>query len=250
MMMGGFGSQAQSARSRGPPPSALRSESMGPGAPPGAPPGGFTFGSAATKGFGAQADGFSFGATVSDCAPGSMAPQRTSMKGPANLKSQSLSHFSPVLGVSSCQAANGSFPPSPVLASLIGSTQQDLKTINWSTAFTVAWLMERKASDEDEWRLVVDKALKWLSGEGGDSLVEIARGILKGTFCPSGHPLQAAQRQPGELWHCDRNGGCLGSCKVDSDHIGVESWRCVEDMRMKAGGTCNYDICGGCVFAK
>lgn len=32
----------------------------------------------------------------------------------------------------------------------------------------------------------------------------------------------------------------------DGEHLGVESWRCGEDMRVKSGGSCNFDFCGVC----
>ena len=34
--------------------------------------------------------------------------------------------------------------------------------------------------------------------------------------------------------------------RQDGEHPGIESWRCCEDMRVKTGGGCNYDICGAC----
>ena len=34
--------------------------------------------------------------------------------------------------------------------------------------------------------------------------------------------------------------------RQDGEHPGIESWRCCEDMRVKTGGACNYDICGAC----
>lgn len=152
-----------------------------------------------------------------------------------------------VVALSSCQAANGSFPRSSTLTSLFGAALETNPSVEWSTALAVAWFEERCQGQRDEWELVVDKARRWLVAQGMGGMVDQARSVLQGKVCALGHAMQMIQRKPGELWHCDSLGGCQGKAQGDSDHAGIQSWRCAEDMRVRNGGTCNYDICEACV---
>ena len=80
-----------------------------------------------------------------------------------------------VLALSSCQAANGSFPRSPTLTSLFGAALDTNPSVEWSTALAVAWFEERCQGQRDEWELVVDKARRWLVGLGQGGMVDQAR---------------------------------------------------------------------------
>lgn len=82
---------------------------------------------------------------------------------------------SSVLAMSSCQAANGSFPPTASLASLLGVSEKEIGSTTWSTALSVAWLVERSPEHEEEWRLVVDKARRWLEDQGEAAMEDRAR---------------------------------------------------------------------------
>ena len=146
--------------------------------------------------------------------------------------------------VTSCQSANGSFPPSPTLTALLHLAHN---TVEWNTCLVVAWLEERRATHAEGWGLVTEKALKWLNAGGHlPALLDAARMVVRGERCTQGHPLTQTARQVGELWHCDSVGGCAHAAKQDGEHPGVASWRCLEDMRVKPGGSCNYDVCGMC----
>ena len=146
--------------------------------------------------------------------------------------------------VTSCQSADGSFPPSPTLTALLHLANN---TVEWNTCLVVAWLEERRSTYKEGWGLVTEKALKWLNAGGHlPALLDAAKMVVRGERCSQGHPLTQSARQAGELWHCDAVGGCAHAAKQDGDHPGVASWRCSEDMRVKPGGGCNYDICGAC----
>ena len=80
-----------------------------------------------------------------------------------------------VLALSSCQAANGSFPRSPTLTSLFGAALETNPSVEWSTALAVAWFEERCQGQRDEWELVVDKARRWLVAQGMGGMVDQAR---------------------------------------------------------------------------
>ena len=144
--------------------------------------------------------------------------------------------------VTSCQSADGSFPPSPTLTALLHLAHN---TVEWNTCLVVAWLEERRSTHKEGWGLVTEKALKWLNAGGHlPALLDAAKMVVRGERCSQGHPLTQTAGQAGELWHCDAVGGCANG--LDGDHLGVASWRCSEDMRVKPGGGCNYDICGAC----
>ena len=146
--------------------------------------------------------------------------------------------------VTSCQSADGSFPPSPTLTALLHLANN---TVEWNTCLVVAWLEERRSTYKEGWGLVTEKALKWLNAGGHlPALLDAAKMVVRAERCSQGHPLTQTARQAGELWHCDAVGGCAHAAKQDGDHPGVASWRCSEDMRVKPGGGCNYDICGAC----
>lgn len=146
--------------------------------------------------------------------------------------------------VTSCQSADGSFPPSPTLTALLHLATN---TVEWNTCLVVAWLEERRPTHIEEWGLVTEKALRWLNAGGHlPALLDAARMVVRGERCSQGHHLNPTARQAGELWHCDAIGGCAHSARQDGDHFGVESLRCSEDMRVKQGGGCNYDICAPC----
>ena len=80
-----------------------------------------------------------------------------------------------VVALSSCQAANGSFPRSPTLTSLFGAALETNPSVEWSTALAVAWFEERCQGQRDEWELVVDKARRWLVGQGMGGMLDQAR---------------------------------------------------------------------------
>jgi len=146
--------------------------------------------------------------------------------------------------VTFCRSADGSFPPSPTLTALLHLAHN---TVEWNTCLVVAWLEERRSTHVEGWGLVTEKALKWLNAGGHlPALLDAARMVVRGERCTQGHPLTQTARQAGELWHCDSVGGCAHAAKQDGDHPGVASWRCSEDMRVKPGGGCNYDICEMC----
>ena len=146
--------------------------------------------------------------------------------------------------MASCQSADGSFPPSPTLSALLHLANN---TVEWNTCLVVAWLEERRSSYKEGWGLVTEKALKWLNSGGHlPALLDAAKMVVRGERCNKGHPLNQTERQAGELWHCDAIGGCPHAANEDGEHIGVASWRCLEDMRVKPYGGCNYDICGTC----
>jgi len=129
--------------------------------------------------------------------------------------------------VTSCQSADGSFPPSPTLTALLHLATN---TIEWNTCLVVAWLEERRPNHKEEWGLVTEKALRWLKTGGHlPALLDAARMVVRGERCTQGHHLSLIARQAGELWHCDAIGGCAHSASRDGDHFGVESLRCSED---------------------
>ena len=90
-----------------------------------------------------------------------------------------------VVALSSCQAANGSFPRSPTLTSLFGAALETNPSMEWSTALAVAWFEERCQGQRDEWELVVDKARRWLVGQGMGGMLDQARweGNYPGVIC-------------------------------------------------------------------
>ena len=86
----------------------------------------------------------------------------------------------PMLRLINLQNADGSWDVSPALAEIIGQPldglrhplpdarglQADLRRA-WATALAVAWLERHAADRADEWRLLADKARRWLDSIGG-----------------------------------------------------------------------------------
>jgi predicted trehalose synthase len=96
------------------------------------------------------------------------------------------------------QHADGSWGLTPAFAAAIGRTLADLdKALSgvaastsatrqaWATALGVAWLERNTADAAAEWRLLADKARRWLDGLGvvptrGRSWLDAARTELRG----------------------------------------------------------------------
>ncbi|HEU4893671.1 MAG TPA: hypothetical protein VFT47_19085 [Vicinamibacterales bacterium] len=94
------------------------------------------------------------------------------------------------------QHADGSWGLTPAFAAAIGRTLADLdKALSavaastsairqaWATALAVAWLERNAADAAAEWRLLADKARRWLDGlgtvpPGGRSWLDAARAEL------------------------------------------------------------------------
>jgi hypothetical protein len=94
------------------------------------------------------------------------------------------------------QAADGSWELTSKLASIVGRGLDELKSAvagatgsrdeivrAWATALAVVWLRERAAGVEDEWRMLVAKAQKWIDNTrtvppGGGTWLDAARAFV------------------------------------------------------------------------
>lgn len=104
----------------------------------------------------------SFGMVDSDSSDGDKeecAPRAMAVKKPLSFGLAATP--SPVVILSSCQSANGSFPPSPALAAILGMSESELHPLAWATALAIAWLEVKAGERKDEWELVVEKARYW-----------------------------------------------------------------------------------------
>ena len=171
-----------------------------------------------------------------------------------------------------CQAANGSFPPSSGIGSIMGLTSEKvleagkeishdatLATI-WMTLVVAMLLREKYAEQKDIWELVVEKAEKWLKTSVDAAslgvLEEKAKEFISQTIpakedvrriCPQGHQLSPVIQRDGAAWHCDSMARCVGGSSQDGEHLHQSVWRCGQDWRVLSGGTCDFDLCGECV---
>ena len=94
------------------------------------------------------------------------------------------------------QAADGSWELTSKLASIVGRGLDEVRGAvagatgsrdeivrAWATALAVVWLRERAAGVEDEWRMLVAKAQKWIDNTravppGGGTWLDAARAFL------------------------------------------------------------------------
>eukprot|EP00092_Neocalanus_flemingeri_P058043 GFUD01069103.1.p1 GENE.GFUD01069103.1~~GFUD01069103.1.p1 ORF type:complete len:411 (-),score=98.02 GFUD01069103.1:90-1232(-) len=189
---------------------------------------------------------------------------------PINLSNDSFktgqSSSSDVLKLTMCQAANGSFPPQPDIASILGVELEKVfeagKAVSsdatWMTVVVVAFLTENCKEEKDVWELVVEKAQRWLQNNAGfvSFHLEKAKEFLlqtipvrkaSGKTCPQGHVLSLVTTRDGSPWHCDSMTLCVGGCNGDGEHPHQSVWRCSHDWRVTSGGTCDFDLCGECV---
>eukprot|EP00092_Neocalanus_flemingeri_P018239 GFUD01019739.1.p1 GENE.GFUD01019739.1~~GFUD01019739.1.p1 ORF type:complete len:927 (-),score=280.27 GFUD01019739.1:214-2994(-) len=221
-------------------------------APPGA--------AAPTRSFGAMQE------SLSSFTLGAAPPQASPMSG-CIIASTS----SDVLRLTMCQAANGSFPAHADIANILGVKLEKVKdagkainsdenfTTTWMTVVVVAFLTEKCKEEKDVWELVVEKAERWLNSSSGGSVaghVEKAKEFISQSLpirkvtsktCPQGHKLSLVTATDGAAWHCDSNNRCVGGCNSDGEHPHHSVWRCSQDWRATAGGSCDFDICGECV---
>ncbi|XP_030043481.1 von Willebrand factor A domain-containing protein 5A isoform X2 [Microcaecilia unicolor] len=88
---------------------------------------------------------------------------------------------SPLVKLISLQNADGSWTLSGSLASVIGTSEAELKAkmpnpgvdpAVWATVLAVIWLHTAGAEQRDEWELLARKAVAWLKGRAGATLAD------------------------------------------------------------------------------
>ena len=126
--------------------------------------------------------------------PRAMPPFRRNLSfGEAVFAGKPAVSVSPMHALIALQRADGSWELSNALARAIGRELGPLETVlsgmagdptvvraAWATTLALAWLELHAADSKDEWRLLADKARKWLAGvmearAAGRSFVQLAR---------------------------------------------------------------------------